>query len=132
MHPKHPPRSLDGYQEVRDADFQIEVLDSSEVVIVEFYRDTCSSCHIFEPALLELRERYAGRFKFTRLNTDYGTFFQKKYKFEGEPTTAVFYRGELQGFVLGASMFDYFESELLKVLSAMTKKYNMPPITRVH
>lgn len=131
MHTNHPPRTLDGYQEVTDENFQVEVLDAADVVIVEFYRNTCSSCHILEPALLELRERYQGRFKFTRLNTDSGTYFQQKYDFQGEPTTAVFYRGQMEGFVLGASMFNFFESELLKVLSRLTTKYNMPPITRV-
>lgn len=121
---------LAGYKAVSDQNFQDEVLLSKEIVLVEFYRPNCSSCGLFEPALLELRKRYDGRFKFLRYNTNESHYFSQKYNIVGEPTTAFFYQGELQGTVVGGSMFGIFESQMHNVLVALATKYNLQPIGR--
>jgi thioredoxin 1 len=120
-----------GWSHISDAEFQEAVLDAPGVVVVEFYRDSCSSCRMFTTSLVELQERYMGRMKFLRYNTDFHKHFQKKYNFESAPTTAVFYNGELQGAFVGASGFLIFEAEMLKIFAAMTAKHNLAPITRV-
>lgn len=120
-----------GWKNLTDeTEFQSEVLESAEVVIIEFFRNDCSSCRMFEPTLRELADRYQGKFKFVRLNTGNGSYFREKYGFAGEPTTAVFYRGNLVGFVLGASGFDIYEPQLLKITAQLSQQFNLPPLTR--
>lgn len=126
----HPHKEIHGYRTITDETFQDDVLTSPEVVLVEFYRNSCSSCGLFEPTLARLYYHYQGRFKFLRYNTDLGHYFTQKYNIVGEPTTAIFYQGELQGTVVGASALSMFESQLRPILVAMANKYNLPPITR--
>lgn len=123
---------LEGYTNITDEHFQAEVLHPTEIVLVVFHRPNCSSCGMFEPALKELAKRYKGRFKFMRYNTNVGSFFSQKFNIVAEPTTGIFFNGELQGTIVGSSMFSLFESELHKVLTPMAKKYNMEPISRTY
>lgn len=123
--------SIEGFDNIADEHFQSLVLDSTKTVLVEFYRDDCGSCRIFVPTLRELAERYHGRFALYRQNVSLGEFYKKKYNIAGEPSTAVFYGGELEGVVVGASAFATFEPQLQALLYKLCQKHNLPPFTRV-
>lgn len=122
--------SITGFKAISDENFQIEVLDTPGIILVEFYRNSCSSCKVFESTLVEFQNRYQGQMKFTRLNTDLGEYFQKKYNFIGAPTTAVFYSGQLQGEVVGASNLQVFENQFLPIIGKLVTKYNIQPVAR--
>lgn len=125
-----PTHTIDGWTEITDANFEAEVLQSPEVVLVEFYGNQCSACRMFESTLEKFAKHYAGKFKLLRSNSAYGHKYQQQYGYAGEPTTAIFYGGEPQGSVLGSSDLTIFEMFLQKELSKLATKYNLPPFTR--
>ena len=57
-------------QEFTDANFQSEVLDSDQPVLVDFWATWCGPCRAVGPTIEELAEQYDGTVKFGKLNID--------------------------------------------------------------
>lgn len=106
------------FKEITDASFDEEVTNSKGIVFLEFYRDSCSSCRVFESTLNEIENLYRGQVTFLRLNTDHGgTKNYTRLNCIGDPTCFVFYNGELQGNHLGACMTKYFQPILQQIFN---------------
>ena len=55
---------------VTDASFDVDVLASSEPVVVDFWAEWCGPCKMIGPSLEELAKDYAGKVKIVKLNVD--------------------------------------------------------------
>ena len=53
-----------------DADFDSQVLQSSEPVLVDFWAQWCGPCKMIAPSLDELAQTYAGRAKVVKVDID--------------------------------------------------------------
>lgn len=113
------------YKEITDADFPTDVAPAKGLVFVEFYRDSCSSCRVFESTLQEIEELYRGQMTFLRLNTDGGRFHYDRLKCVGDPTCAVFFEGNHVGSYTGATMLHYFQPALQQILKDACLKYKI-------
>jgi thioredoxin 1 len=60
---------------INSSEFKNQVLDSSEVVMVDFFAEWCGPCKMLAPALEELSGEMAGRATSPR-NTAYQVFLQ--------------------------------------------------------
>jgi len=59
-----------GVAKVSDADFDAQVLKSTEPVVVDFWAEWCGPCKMIAPALEELSGTMGGKVKIVKLNVD--------------------------------------------------------------
>jgi len=98
--------------DVSDASFADEVLDSPVPVVVDFWAPWCRPCDAIEPHLRALEAEWAGRARFVRLNVDENLGTSGRYGVLSLPTVILFAGGEPRATVLGAQPRSRFEREL--------------------
>jgi thioredoxin 1 len=92
----------DKIKHVGDADFDREVLQSSEPVLVDFWAPWCGPCKMIAPALDELAGTYEGRAKIVKVNVDNERQTALKYHVRSIPMLLVFKNGQIHGQQIGA------------------------------
>ena len=80
---------------VSDADFESEVLNSDEPVMVDFWAEWCGPCKALSPIVDEVANEVSGKFKVVKINIDENPNSPTKYGVRGIPTLMVFKGGEL-------------------------------------
>ncbi|HWL10180.1 MAG TPA: thioredoxin [Planctomicrobium sp.] len=88
-------------QEFSDATFQDDVLSSSEPVLVDFWAPWCGPCKMLTPTIEALAEKYAGKVKIGKLNTDDNRQAAINYQINSIPTLIVFKDGKPVDRILG-------------------------------
>lgn len=81
--------------------FEVEVLNSSVPVLVEFWAPWCKPCRTVEPTLERISINFTGRAKVVRVNTELCPVLAARYAIRGLPTTILFNRGKLVQTTLG-------------------------------
>ena len=85
-----------------DADFDSQVLQSEEPVLVDFWAQWCGPCKMIAPALDELAQAYDGRAKIVKVDIDQNRNVAMKYHVRSIPMLLVFKDGQVQGTQIGA------------------------------
>lgn len=97
------------------ASWKAEVLDSKELVVVEFWHEQCPYCRMLEPVYLELSKKYAGKLKFAKFNVYESPENEKiaaTYGIMGTPTLKFFCQGRPIQDVVGMLSRDYLEQAI--------------------
>jgi len=87
---------------VGDADFETEVLQSADPVLVDFWAEWCGPCRMIGPIVEELADAYEGRLKVVKVNVDQNRATPAKYGVRGIPTLLLIKNGEVQAQQVGA------------------------------
>ncbi|MBL8888692.1 MAG: thioredoxin [Planctomycetaceae bacterium] len=87
--------------EFTDANFQSEVLDSNQLVLVDFWATWCGPCRQIAPVIDELAKEYSGTVKIGKLDVDHNRNSAMKYQVSSIPTIMLFKNGEVVDKVLG-------------------------------
>lgn len=87
---------------VTDANFESEVLNSSEPVLVDYWADWCAPCKMIAPLLDEIAEEYVGKLKIAKLNIDQNPATPPKFGIRGIPTLMLFKNGSVEATKVGA------------------------------
>ena len=81
--------------EVNDTNFDSEVLQSSEPVLVDFWAPWCGPCRQIAPLVEQLAGENAGSAKILKLNVDDAPQAAQNYGVSSIPTLMVFKNGEV-------------------------------------
>ncbi|TPW28397.1 thioredoxin [Pararhizobium mangrovi] len=88
---------------VDNANFQSEVLEANEPVVVDFWAEWCGPCKMIAPSLEEIATEMDGKVKVAKLNIDENPDLAAQYGVRSIPTLAMFKNGELADIKVGAS-----------------------------
>ncbi len=88
--------------QVTDENFDREVLQSSQPVLVDFWAEWCGPCRMIAPILDQISEEYQGRLKVAKLNIDENQRTPQYYGVRGIPTLMLFKNGEVEATKVGA------------------------------
>src|SRR3546814_582292 len=92
MLPKESPMAT---VKVDNSNFQAEVLDAAEPVVVDFWAEWCGPCKMIGPSLEEISNELAGKVKVAKLNIDENPELAAKFGVRSIPTLAIFKGGEV-------------------------------------
>jgi thioredoxin 1 len=103
-------------QIVDDAGFRSKVLDSSQLVLVDFYADWCGPCKMMAPVLEKVADQFADKVLFLKLNTDDSPQTAQDYQVRGIPTLLLFQAGQpierKVGFINEAELTELIEKHV--------------------
>ncbi len=87
---------------ITDANFEEEVLNAGDPVLVDFWAEWCGPCKMIAPVLDEIAEEYAGKIKVCKLDVDANPDTAPKYNVKGIPTPILFKNGTAEAKKVGA------------------------------
>ena len=99
-------------QYVNELDFQNEVLNASEPVLVDFTTTWCQPCKMLDPIVKQLAQDWQGRVKVVKLDADQNPNLMVQYGVLGIPTLMLFKSGEIKERISGFQTRDKLVGKL--------------------
>lgn len=88
--------------ELRDDNFETEVLKADKPVIVDFWATWCMPCKMLAPTVEEIASEYKGRYKIAKLNIDDAMDVATNLSVMNIPTLIFFANGKEAARIVGA------------------------------
>jgi thioredoxin 1 len=86
---------MSNVREVTEVDFQSQVLESDQPVLVDFWAPWCGPCRMIAPIIEQLAAENAGKAKVVKLNVDDAQNLAAGYGINSIPTIMVFKGGQV-------------------------------------
>jgi thioredoxin 1 len=96
--------------------FEAEVIKSDIPVLVDFYADWCGPCKMMMPVVEKMAEKYDGKIKVGKVNSDEESSLAAKYNIMSIPSFLFFKNGELVDTITGAMPADVLAGKLDSLL----------------
>jgi thioredoxin 1 len=97
-----------------DANFQSEVLDSDQLVLVDFWAGWCGPCRAVGPTIEELAEQYDGTVRVGKLNIDDNPEAPVGFKISSIPAVLLFKDGRVVETLVGVQSKQRYEEAIQK------------------
>lgn len=81
--------------------FQREVLDSKQPVLVDFYADWCGPCKMMMPTVEKIADEYDGRVKVGKVNTDEQQELAQAFQVMSIPSFFIIKDGKVMDKIVG-------------------------------
>jgi thioredoxin 1 len=78
---------------INSREFKDEVLNSNDVVLIDFFAEWCGPCKMLAPIVEELSKEMAGKAKVFKVDVDKSGDIAQKYGIMGVPTVIIFKNG---------------------------------------
>lgn len=85
-----------------DSNFKKEVVESSQLAVVDFWAAWCGPCKMIAPAIDELAKEYAGKVKIGKVDVDSNPKTATEYGVMSIPTIIFFKDGKVLDQIVGA------------------------------
>lgn len=104
---------------ISDNEFETEVLNATQPVLVYFWASWCGPCRLMAPLVETVASSYGDRLKVIKMEVDPNPESVAKYKVEGVPAFRFFHNGEVKQATEGAipkqKLEEFINSNLLPV-----------------
>ena len=89
--------------EINATNFETEVLQASQPVLVDFWAEWCGPCKMLAPVLEEIATEQAGRAKVVKVDVDANQALAARYGIQSIPTLLYFAGGEVRDQTIGVT-----------------------------
>jgi thioredoxin 1 len=79
---------------VTGADFESQVLDAGQVVLVDFWAEWCAPCRMIAPVVRDIATELGGRLKVLKLDVDANPEVAGRFGVLSMPTLIIFKNGQ--------------------------------------
>ena len=104
-------------KEFTDSNFETEVLNSTEPVLVDFWAEWCMPCRALAPTIDKLAKDYNGKVKVGKVDTDSNRDVSIKFGINAIPTVILFKNGQVAQKFVGLKQ----ERDFKEAIDAATK-----------
>ncbi len=98
---------------ISTAEFQKEVLEAGQPVLVDFTAEWCGPCKMLDPIVGQLADEWAGKVKVVALDVDENPEVAMEYQVMGVPTLMLFVNGQpserISGYLPKNRIIDKFD-----------------------
>ena len=103
--------------EVNDANFDQEVLQSEQPVLVDFWAGWCGPCKMIAPFVDGVAATYAGKLKVAKVNVDQNGATPSRYGIRGIPALLFFKGGKVADQIVGYVPQNVIEEKVQRILA---------------
>lgn len=103
--------------DITSENFDSEVLNSNQPVLVDFWAEWCGPCRMMSPVIDQIAEQYPEKVKVGKVNVDSQVNLASEFRVMSIPTVMIFNKGEVIQKVVGARPKEDFVDMLNQVIA---------------
>ena len=103
---------------VGEGNFEAEVVEASELVVVDFWAEWCQPCKMLSPVLDRVASSYQGQIKVVKCNVDENQDIAAKYAIYSIPNLVFFRDGQVVNQAVGYMSEPQLKAKVDEVLES--------------